>query len=932
MVRLHVDHRAKKNSICRCGCRAGSAEMRMGGLPTTPNVDRYAVTFTSPSTSSLGAMPVGNGRVAVNVWADRASGDVVLLIGLADALDENGILLKLGRVRLALDPPLLQPGQPFNQTLELSTGTVRVSTPTASVAVWVDANTSAVRARVVPPSGTAVRVWATLDHSARLAGTINATDFDPVGWGGWHGSYCKTTGDFATFVGIFPDVLRSGPGSVGWYHRNDAGRADFFGDATRQQGLGGCRETSWDPLTNRSWGGALVGGAGFSSLNRTALVSDATTAPADVAIGVVSAQTTEAAFIAALDATAAATRTDLQQRPPRDGGPTRRGGISSGQEVYIHVGTTTPPPSPTPPPTPPGPTGYSRYSGTVGDQGALMRNASWPANGESPITCSEPFNPNDPQDSCAAASARACTSLPGCVSFGLAPSWHGGRNPQAYTDGVAAATPNGAWTYFANGSAHLAPSTHLSAGELVSRQNVLMRYMDLCSSNRIGGGLDQTDFFAIKYNGGILTSEPDPYDNARGWGQGQWWQNLRLPYYAMLAEGGADIFRPLLRWYKNLLPLAECRTQQWFGRTDATGRSLHGVKGGWFIEAATQFGTFIPCELGYHCNDTRDANWTIDWAGNKAINLHREGSIELVMLALDYYSHTEDVAEFAETILPLAVGVTDFVASYYGKDANGKLEIWPTQSLEGYNPGGFPPTRNNTVRNDMPWVAGLHAVLPRLVALGSDAKVDPEQIARWQDLLDVLPPLPIAARGGVTVFTAAQTPYPPRAMLGGSEQPYMYAVHPYRLATAMTGGSMRQVGVDTITGQCPQPPCAPSYGTGWQQGVMNVALLGMASDAAAAVLERAATSSGAMRFPGYLPNMQDFRPNEDHLSNMRSALQYMILQHDTNGTIGLFPAWPCGNWSISFKLHAPRNTVLEGIFNHTTGTLALTVEPPSRRA
>ena len=61
--------------------------------------------------------------------------------------------------------------------------------------------------------------------------------------------------------------------------------------------------------------------------------------------------------------------------------------------------------------------------------------------------------------------------------------------------------------------------------------------------------------------------------------------------------------------------------------------------------------------------------------------------------------------------------------------------------------------------------------------------------------------------------------------------------------------------------------------------------------------------------------------------------RYQILQHsDRNGTLGLFPAWPCGNWSVSFKLHAPKRTVIEGEYDHTTGALKLRVEPETRRA
>lgn len=78
--------------------------------------------------------------------------------------------------------------------------------------------------------------------------------------------------------------------------------------------------------------------------------------------------------------------------------------------------------------------------------------------------------------------------------------------------------------------------------------------------------------------------------------------------------------------------------------------------------------------------------------------------------------------------------------------------------------------------------------------------------------------------------------------------------------------------------------------------------------------------------------LQDFRPNEDHLSNMRSALQYMLVQHsDTNASVFLLPSWPCGNWSVSFKLHVPQRTTLAGDYNHSTGTLRVHVEPATRK-
>ena len=416
----------------------------------------------------------------------------------------------------------------------------------------------------------------------------------------------------------------------------------------------------------------------------------------------------------------------------------------------------------------------------------------------------------------------------------------------------------------------------------------------------------------------------------------------RLPYYAMLAEGGDDLFRPLLRWYAALLPMALRRTQLWFAQTDAAGQNLRtrNVHGAWFLEVMTQFGTFVPSEKGYHCTSVREANWTVDWAGNVAVNLHREGSVELLMLGVDYVEHTLDRAEFEATVLPLSVAITNFVISYYVQKG-GRLEIWPTQSLEGYRPGGFPLTKNNCISNDMPWVAGLHAVLPRLIRLanataGLEGIATTAQLERWSNLQSSLPPLPTTTRGENEVFAAAQVPYPPGAIVGGSEQPYMYPVHPYRLAAVMGNSSLLKIGRNTIGYNASHPShSAIASGQGWQQEVMNVALLGLRSEAMAAVLAHAKTMNAQMRFPTYLPSMQDFRPNEDHLSNMRSALQYMLVQHsDMNSarTIGLLPSWPCGNWSVAFKLHAPLRTTLQGDYDHVTRHLRVRIDPPERKA
>ena len=68
-----------------------------------------------PSVDSAGSMPIGNGDLGMNVWVEPG-GDLLLLLGKTDAWGDNGRLLKLGRVRISMDPNPFASGQPDNIT------------------------------------------------------------------------------------------------------------------------------------------------------------------------------------------------------------------------------------------------------------------------------------------------------------------------------------------------------------------------------------------------------------------------------------------------------------------------------------------------------------------------------------------------------------------------------------------------------------------------------------------------------------------------------------------------------------------------------------------------------------------------------------------------------------------------------------------------
>jgi hypothetical protein len=130
-------------------------------------------------------------------------------------------------------------------------------------------------------------------------------------------------------------------------------------------------------------------------------------------------------------------------------------------------------------------------------------------------------------------------------------------------------------------------------------------------------------------------------------------------------------------------------------------------------------------------------------------------------------------------------------------------------------------------------------------------------------------------------------------------------------------------------------PLAYSSNSGWNQGIMDAALLGITPTAKSMVVSRADTGPApGYRFPAFAPHEQDYEPSADHYANMNSAVNWMLLQSGddgyTNSSIVLFSAWPC-EWDVDFRLWGPQNTVVEVVYR-SGALVSLVVTPPERRA
>ncbi len=204
--------------------------------------DRYNVVWDSPSHDSSGSMPLGNGDIGLNVWVEE-NGDLVFYIAKSDAWCENARLVKLGRIRVQCTPPLVVPGKPFKQTLDLRSGSILIEAA-HTMRVWVDANRPMIRIEAEsrePFDATArLEIWRTKPRKLKGEELSSA--------------YGLAEGPGT--VTVDPDVQVALPDrTVAWYHRNER---SIWPDTMRLQGMDGWRPSGNDPLWHRTFGGALV--------------------------------------------------------------------------------------------------------------------------------------------------------------------------------------------------------------------------------------------------------------------------------------------------------------------------------------------------------------------------------------------------------------------------------------------------------------------------------------------------------------------------------------------------------------------------------------------------------------------------------------------------------------------------------------------------
>ena len=408
--------------------------------------------------------------------------------------------------------------------------------------------------------------------------------------------------------------------------------------------------------------------------------------------------------------------------------------------------------------------------------------------------------------------------------------------------------------------------------------------------------------YPIKFNGSLFSV--DGIMNKKGgadefgpdwrrWGGAYWFQNTRLPYWPMLYSGDYDQMEPLWKMYRDAVPLLKERTKTYFNHDGIfCSETMHP----WGLNKQGDFG-YDNAEF---------------YPKSAYIRLYWDSGLELSLMMLDRYAHAPS-EEFAKTtMVPIADEVVTFYEQHYPKPEPGKARFTPSMALETWHAAEDP----------LPVVVGLRTVLTRLLELPESLST-PEQRAKWTRFLAELPETPVAEENGKKWILPARTFSKKRNL----ENPELYAVFPYRayglgkpdLETARETWNRRLV---KATG-------------GWQQDSIQAALLGLTDEAKGYVITNATNPSPVApklpkpsRFPAFWGPNYDSTPDQDHGSVTLIALQRMLMQCEGD-TIRLAPAWP-KDWNASFKLHAPKNTTVEGRVENGKVT-DLKVTPESRR-
>jgi hypothetical protein len=413
--------------------------------------------------------------------------------------------------------------------------------------------------------------------------------------------------------------------------------------------------------------------------------------------------------------------------------------------------------------------------------------------------------------------------------------------------------------------------------------------------------------YPTKFNGGLFTYDPGYVDmnlpftpDHRNWGGGTFTaQNQRLVYYPMYKSGDFDMLPSQLNFYLQALQNAEIRTEFYWGH-----------KGASFTEQLEQFGLPLATSWGWN----RPDNFAKGVEYNYWLEYLWDTQLEFCLMMMDVERYSdEDISKY----IPFIESCLTFFDEHYQKEAllrsrqaldgDGKLILYPGTGAETYK----------MAYNSTSTIAGLQTVLTRLLEL-PEKYISSEKRKHWEGMLKRIPAIAFRDKEGHKTISPAWT----WARINNQEIPQLYPVFPY----GIYGIGKPDLEVAINTWKFGTDEANQKNYISWHQDAIFCARLGLTDEAATITIKKLKDSE--RRFPTFWGPGHDWVPDHNWGGSGMIGLQEMLMQ--TEGKkIYLFPAWP-KEWDVSFKLHAPYNTTIEGVLKNGN-VIMVKVLPESRK-
>jgi len=206
----------------------------------------YNPVWTTRSNNSSESMPVGGGDIGLNVWVEN--GDLLFYMSRSGTFDENNEFVKLGRIRVQLDPNPFT-GESFKQELILRDGYVTISGSgkeiSGEVNVWIDVFRPVIHVDAVTSRPADMKVsyesWRIGDKPLRpIEAFANSYKWESP-------ENLFKPGDSIDFDG----------NSVVFLHRNR--EHTIYDETLQQQGLYHMKDRIYNPMANLAFGGIVQG-------------------------------------------------------------------------------------------------------------------------------------------------------------------------------------------------------------------------------------------------------------------------------------------------------------------------------------------------------------------------------------------------------------------------------------------------------------------------------------------------------------------------------------------------------------------------------------------------------------------------------------------------------------------------------------------------